>query len=691
MLSGLWFLVAPGSGIWLDLGRSVFEGDAPWAHDVKRDRELADLARRAGFDTVFRPYTFDHLSPHDMRSYGRVEVIDARVGHLTGDADRCRQCRQNRSLKDPGDASHQRHAFIRKCLGSCSVHTGPCGAGVSGHPFLSIGYPGVHLRPCACDQTQMHLNCGRSIDAIHLVSMRSSPGAVRVHKQRVASDMESLQAPQRPCGSPPSEPEMPFLPPLEWWRLSEAGRVGCVANATNATSAWSDWAKLTWIGRPLLVAPRSPVLQCSALPPPLMKVGRAAVPSPVTPAADSELNSSDAELLREYLSAVYPVGGFTNASACDLAFLFHTRVWVYQHAISSLSTTLLLRRLLCGHRGSKSSISRTCEQSGLLRVDDRRMYHGLLPCFQGCNCARRQGAYHPDWAADVEQRPNEAFLEVFHMAYSNWINQKSARARPQDWADFMDSPCRYGKCQPLGTVGTWYVLAPGSGIFYQAGRTAVAPTKVAMLSRLLGEWLANASIPHDRVPPFGKLKWAGPEVMLRALRSVANGSQTCSEAGVPLCYDSKTAHGVAGAASYTIMDHYDFSMIDMARALSYDTLLFTASFLRADLPPGASTGSQKQLRSAGAELVDVRLPQSDHKRRWATLNRNQQAEAWVSEWQASERLTLRDPLNPAGSGSRPCAFNATPTRLLACDGHISWSQRNTVPASWVECACPKPT
>ena len=218
----------------------------------------------------------------------------------------------------------------------------------------------------------------------------------------------------------------------------------------------------------------------------------------------------------------------------------------------------------------------------------------------------------------------------------------------------------------------WYLLAPGSGIFYQSGVTATAPTKLHMLKRLLSEWVTSASVSGQRAP-FAKLRFASDWEMLDALRSVGNGSKSCHEAGVPKCYDDQAAlpHELKAVdASFTLMDHWDMPIIDMARKLSYDTLLFTSSFLR----PDCNSGDMREFRRSAAELVDLRLPKLHRSPEWASLDNEAQSAALVHELQASGRLTLRDPYDPAGSPYKPCIFNSTPTEQLACHGHVSWHQ-----------------
>lgn len=420
-------------------------------------------------------------------------------------------------------------------------------------------------------------------------------------------------------------------------------------------------------------------------------------PTEVPASSHLELSSTDVDLLREYLTAIYPMGRFASVGEHELVALLRSRVWVYQLVIGSAAP--LLRRLLssCDETTGQPctcKLSAACQKGELLHVDESRVYHELLSCSTlGGDCARRQGAYWPAWAARLEQRDG-AFVEVWHMAVTSWWDQSGGSGRPQGWTQFFDTSCRDSVCRPFGSAGIWYLVAPGSGIFYSTGKMLTAPSKIVVLCRLLEEWLGNDRRTGTTTTPTVDLSWAGPSPrkFLDALKSIANGSQPCRAAGVPHCYDS------AGHVneSYTIMDHYDFPLMELGRALAYDTLLITSSFLRADALSGLADRQHQRPRLpqslgavSGAELVDLRMPQTFGSKAWAALKVEQQAAAWVTEWQASERLSLRDPLNPKAN-SRPCAFNATPTRLLTCEGHASWQVRNTAPGRWRSCACSKP-
>lgn len=128
----------------------------------------------------------------------------------------------------------------------------------------------------------------------------------------------------------------------------------------------------------------------------------------------------------------------------------------------------------------------------------------------------------------------------------------------------------------------------------------------------------------------------------------------------------------------------------LGRALGYDTLFYSASFLRPDelheLP-------DQRLNNAAAELVDLRRPNwaskpnSETSNAWAHAGVSARATAWVEDARRRGTLSLRDPLAPASRPSQPCRFNLA--HQLACDGHVSWTFRDITPAH-LGCRIPGP-
>ena len=149
--------------------------------------------------------------------------------------------------------------------------------------------------------------------------------------------------------------------------------------------------------------------------------------------------------------------------------------------------------------------------------------------------------------------------------------------------------------------------------------------------------------------------------------------QTCAEAGIPAsaeaCYN--------GGASFTLRDKFDIIMLRLGRALHYDSLFFSASFVRPQL-------DQKSY-VAGGEIVDLRLAGPG-----ATFRSSAgRAAIEVAEAQRLGRFSLRDPLHP-GDASRAllCNFSSSRTVRLACFGHASWAIRARVPEDRWDCQIP---
>ena len=97
------------------------------------------------------------------------------------------------------------------------------------------------------------------------------------------------------------------------------------------------------------------------------------------------------------------------------------------------------------------------------------------------------------------------------------------------------------------------------------------------------------------------------------------------------------------------------------------------------------------LGGAHAELVDLRLPKEafapgapEASEKWYGLSQEIRAAAWVADAKQSDRLSLRDPLEPTRQGLR-CNFSMT--SILGCRGHVS-SHLQTRTKSNHECALP---
>ena len=403
--------------------------------------------------------------------------------------------------------------------------------------------------------------------------------------------------------------------------------------------------------------------------------------------------------IRRYLAAVYPAGQFSDSALVSdeaaVAF-FVTRVWYYEtdHAPSLPLDALTSRIAKCedehGCRGAVRCVQArrpSTRYHGALQLNERLTYRDIVPCAWR-ECTSRLARYSPEWALDIEKRGSDVFVEVWHWSYAGYLagldggrwpswdrgsKMKAGVRAPKNWADFLDA-----QFSERGGSGWWHMFAPGSGIFYHAGVTIVAPTKTAMLSRLLEKWLdlsdatrtAEGTLQADLRSATGD----EPSHFLTALRQVAAGVQTCAEAGIPAsaeaCYN--------GGASFTLRDKFDIIMLRLGRALHYDSLFFSASFVRPQL-------DHKNYGAAG-EIVDLRLAAPGPTFQSSVAGR---AAVEVAEAQRLGRFSLRDPLHP-GDASRalPCNFSSSRTVRLACLGHASWAVRARVPEDRWDCQIP---
>lgn len=403
---------------------------------------------------------------------------------------------------------------------------------------------------------------------------------------------------------------------------------------------------------------------------------------------------------RRYLSIVYPAGRFASAhpnGASDLDALrfFRSLLHVYQGAADTDVPLDALEPTMFGVGSNASAVARCASGADNHAVAplravlsrhpyliSRMMYRGLVPCREGFECVDALNRFAPNWLDGVET--TNAFFEVRHFAHETWwfgtSHPPGQRMRsPSTWFDFEDMARLHGS-------GWWYIHAPGSGVFYHAGRTLAAPTKIAMFVRLLEKWLA-ANRPADvalrddlqRVANSNDL----PAFLVRLL-SVRDGVKTCRQAGVPHCYD-EIQKGTLYKASWTLYDvPYDDLSLRLGRALGYETLLFSASFLRPDLLQGKPAALWSEL-SAGAEMVDLRRPawasrvdNNDTSAAWAATDAPTRADAWAADVRRRGTISLRDPLDPEHGPALPCELSMS--HHLACKGHVSWDFRESYPA-----------
>ena len=398
--------------------------------------------------------------------------------------------------------------------------------------------------------------------------------------------------------------------------------------------------------------------------------------SPVHPRTSEPVAAGLVQPIQDYLAAVYPAG-VSASTADDTAALFRSRMVFYDGLAPYPSPPWAALEPAMASAAGCSAVSGSCsnrdelvdcddDDQRLLLINSRRTYRGVVPCETGHDCQRRLVAYQPDWADDIHARGSDVYLEVLHLSISTWWG----KGDPGNWLAFLDADCRGSQCRGVGGGGFWFGFAPGSGIFYHAGVTLVAPSKILMLSRLMREWIAAPTGERDEASVPGFDSWTGgsPSRFLEKLQKVIDG-ETCREAGLRLCYDE--FYGSDGD-SWTIKDDYDFFIMDMGRALGYDSLLFTSSFLHPDRPDR----DREEIKTFSyGEVVDLRLPDSFGSAAWRRKGREAQARAVLQDMEERRAFSLRDPLD-VGNNSRvvPCRFqHARPTAMLTCKGHISES------------------
>lgn len=406
-------------------------------------------------------------------------------------------------------------------------------------------------------------------------------------------------------------------------------------------------------------------------------------------------DSSTVRSVRHYLASVYPMGRFLDASkvsALDAVRVFRSRHWLYK--TSELSSQVPLDALAPDIFTAGSTISEVmrCSDEGqplengaIHRLD---VYEDLLPCRFGVDCAKALSRFAPDWLDGVEQLGGDTYFEVRHFSHISWwfgnsIPPDPLLHPPWSWLDFEDYPRVHGSAW-------WFMHAPGSGIFYHAGRTLTAPTKIAMFKRLLELWLVVDWTAWPELNEELRQVASGDQHgFLAKVKAVESGEQSCRMAGLPHCYDMLDG-GSLYVDSWTLYDEpYDDLSIRMGRALGFDTLFFSASFLRPDI----QRGSQPRMNAtfAGAEMVDLRRPSwaqkpnSETADAWASASASQRADSWAEDMRRRGTLSLRDPLAPARPGM-PCDFALT--HQLACKGHPSWALRDQTPAH-VLCGTPQ--
>ena len=415
--------------------------------------------------------------------------------------------------------------------------------------------------------------------------------------------------------------------------------------------------------------------------------------------------------IREYLSAIYPTSVGDAVSNHEVLDFFARRQWFYTGKRAPQLPPALLAQL-----SLIESAQYKCDDgffgAGLMQRDAPSRFRDVLPCIPGTGCVRRQSGHLPECRGSVAERSEDLWVEVWHLSFDG---RSRPRQKPRGWSDFLDH----------GLAGWWYIHAPGSGIFYHAGRTIAAPSKASMLAALLEEWhakMGNSSSSKANGDGSGgrrlgrgrsnKRERAAEDADVEARRLInrftmdnpLQFAQTFRklEAGVPCKNVSWGRWRCVG--DFIPSDTFDPLLLTLGRALNYDSLLLTA------LMWGRVLGSQQRLLAIAqgrpppdepppqiiydgeitSELVDLRKPPSPYDTSLLLMNdlangngekREAYAHAWANEILSSNppRLSVRDPFALADeSRARPCNFNYTggPTVRLACGGHISWTVKD---------------
>ena len=268
----------------------------------------------------------------------------------------------------------------------------------------------------------------------------------------------------------------------------------------------------------------------------------------VDPRPNTELlPSAGIERARSYLTLVYPMGSFVQVDADQVVDLLRSLARFYDGPDGLappwelIEPEVMAESSRCntgpGCRGNLMTCGNGVHDTIMVTVSSSRTYGGLVPCVQGDDCVQRLRQFNPYWAYEVETRRESAFLEVMHLSTHAWWSDDPEERPEPDWASFIDPACRYGACRSTGGAGVWYVLAPGSGVFYHAGITLSAPTKLQMLARLLERWLKRPDALDSRaVPDLYRLTEGSPAGFLAKLRAVENG-MPCRDAQLASCYE----------------------------------------------------------------------------------------------------------------------------------------------------------
>ena len=253
-------------------------------------------------------------------------------------------------------------------------------------------------------------------------------------------------------------------------------------------------------------------------------------------------HTTDASLVRDYLSAVYPTGEWSRDDAPSAreewrALFCRLHVYYRHSAIDGVVASALIRQPPClGPLVARSEAAR---------------FPNILPCVPGADCMRRQlvagssslasspGSTGPGSsssssasAAAPQEASGARYVEVIHLAHNGvpvrarcdggggptdgWGSCRPRRMAAPSWSDFVDR-----NRAPL-----WFTHAPGSGVFYDRGRRRVAAGgKAELLAKLLDAWRAT---PPLRRMPHANRRSRGRTVLRLGLDVLAAAGKLCA-------------------------------------------------------------------------------------------------------------------------------------------------------------------
>lgn len=350
-----------------------------------------------------------------------------------------------------------------------------------------------------------------------------------------------------------------------------------------------------------------------------------------------------------YFRLVYPSAA-PPTSCAPVEQLLRSSWFLYHTPVDATIVPRVARTLLSPHTHS-------CNDgfyAKLLARAPEINFAGLLPCGPSAReCVKAAVGFRPAWSG-----PLQRWVETWHLGYNSKRPLSGVRVPASRATDTGASPF-------------WYRFAPGSGIWYDCGqRTLNAHTKIDALIQLVGEWHARRAEPQvgrlnqSLRSPTSKLRYLADEGLAARLRRLGTGDATCREVGIQGCRND-----------YWLQDQWDVALIQLGRALGYDTIFLATEFIL------NSDSRGRMVAFATAQLVDLRMPstllqpnflplwQSGGKRADQPSDR---VAASLLDWMAaSGRLTLRDPLDLSNEGrARPCRLKWSRIRFH-CVGHVS--------------------